>query len=171
MVTETKVKEEVLCEIDATVFKYLNIMLTLGERRINSIPFKDSWTPGQLFNHVTKSTNGMAHVMAVPATPAHRDPGIRIAELKETFLDFSIKMESPESIVPDKGPYEIESTIADLAHAFQAFKENVNAADLEELVEGLPLGPITKLELLYFVQYHTQRHLHQLEKIEAALNI
>ena len=36
---------------------------------------------------------------------------------------------------------------------------------------NLPVfGEITKLELLHFVLYHTQRHIHQLKKILAAIS-
>ena len=32
------------------------------------------------------------------------------------------------------------------------------------------MGHLTRAEWLYFVSYHTRRHLHQLQKIEAALS-
>ena len=42
-------------------------------------------------------------------------------------------------------------------------------ANLTDMVDNLPLGAITKLEILHFVLYHTQRHLHQMKKICDAL--
>ena len=57
----------------------------------------------------------------------------------------------------------------ELKLAFNKLKENERKTDLTSLVEGLPLGPITKLEILHFSLYHTQRHLHQMKKIVAAL--
>ena len=74
-------------------------------------------------------------------------------------------MNSPEFIVPEAGPYDKQVAIDDLNNAFQQLKENAEAADTGVMVEGLPFGPVTKLELIHFTLFHTQRHLHQMEKI------
>ena len=144
-------------------------MLSVDENRINTIPYEGSWTAPQLLRHVTKSINGMAKAMDMDAKPAERDPGERIEELKKIFLDFSKKLKSPDFIVPEEGTYERQSTIDKLNESFNQFKEKANSENLNDLVEGLPLGPITKLEIIHFVLFHTQRHLHQMKKICKAL--
>ncbi|MEO6221498.1 MAG: hypothetical protein ABIO81_13780 [Ginsengibacter sp.] len=78
-------------------------------------------------------------------------------------------MKSPDTIVPDDGPFEIISVTDALQKSFNALKENSTQAKLDEIVKGLPLGEITKLELLHFVLYHTSRHVHQMRKIKEAL--
>ena len=111
----------------------------------------------------------MAKAMLMDAKPAERDPGERIEELKKVFLDFSKKLNSPDFIVPEEGTYERQPTIEKLNESFNQFKLNANSANLNDLVEGLPLGPITKLEIIHFVLFHTQRHLHQMKKIYETL--
>jgi hypothetical protein len=111
----------------------------------------------------------MAQAMQTSAKPAGRDPGERIEQLKSIFLDFSKKLTQPEFLIPENEVYTKDASIAELKFCFKSFKERVNEANLNELVEGLPLGPITKLEIVYFVLYHTQRHLHQMQKICEAL--
>jgi DinB superfamily len=169
MITETSGKTELLTTIDEAVSELQGLMLNLDENKINTVPYKDSWTAGQLFRHVTKSTNGMAKVMLMESKPAERDPGEKIPELKKTFLDFSHKMQSPDFIVPEKGPYEKQAAMEELSKSFEQLKENTNKANLTDMTEGLPLGAITKWEMLHFVLYHTQRHLHQMKKICDAL--
>jgi hypothetical protein len=169
MITVNQGKDELLTEIDATVSSLQNIMSSLDEGQVNAVPYKDSWTAGQLFRHVTKSTNGMSKAISITSKPAERDPGENIPRLRDAFLDLSNKFESPEFIVPEPGPYEKQAAMAELNSAFAKFRENANQAKLAELVEGMPLGPVTKLEILHFVLYHTQRHLHQAKKISDAL--
>ena len=170
MITETSNKNELLTAIEEEVSQLRNLVSSLDEDRINSIPYKHSWTAGQLLRHVTKSTNGMTKAMRMESKPAERDAGEKIPGLKKTFLDFSSKMKSPEFIIPEEGPYEKHVAIEELNKSFELLKENANNANLTDIVEGLPLGAITKLEILHFVLYHTKRHLHQMKKICDALN-
>ena len=169
MITETSGKQEILTAIDEAVSELQSLIAFLDESKINTVPYKDSWTAGQLFRHVTKSTNGMAKVMRMNTKPAERDPGEKIPMLKKAFLDFSHKMKSPDFIIPEEGPYLKQASIEELNSSFEQLKENTNKANLTDMTEDLPLGAITKLEMLHFVLYHTQRHLHQMKKICVAL--
>ena len=169
MVTETFNKNEILEATAEAVSQLIDLMSTIDENKINTIPYEDSWTASQLLRHVTKSINGMAKAMQMNAKPAERDPGERIEDLKKVFLDFSKKLKSPEFIVPEEGTYEKQHTIDDLNKSFNQFKDNANSANLNDLIEGLPLGPITKLEIIHFVLFHTKRHLHQMKNICNAL--
>ena len=144
-------------------------MLAVDEDKINTIPYDGSWTAPQLLRHVTKSINGMTKAMHKDAKPAERNPGERIEELKKIFLNFSKKLTQPDFIVPEELIYEKQSSIEELNKSFNRFKESAGNANLDDLIEGLPLGPITKLEIIHFVLYHTQRHLHQMKKICEAL--
>ncbi|HMJ47041.1 MAG TPA: DinB family protein [Ferruginibacter sp.] len=171
MITEISSKDDLFMAIDKAVSEMVSLMSSLNETSINSIPYKGSWTAGQLLEHVTKSTNGMANAMLMESKPAERNPGEKIMGLEKAFLDFSTKMKSPDFIIPGAGPYEKQASIEEINKSFNLFKENTNKANLNDLVKGLPLGEITKLEMLHFVLYHTQRHLHQLKKIYDALKM
>lgn len=170
MTTQTTGKTELLEAIDDTVFELLASMSSLDESKINTVPYEGSWTAAQLLRHVEKSTDGMAKALSMESKPAERDPGERIPELKRVFLDFTHPLKSPDFIVPEDRIYVKTESLEELKESFELFKKNATGANLNELVEGLPLGPITKLEMLHFVLYHTQRHLHQLKKIVAALS-
>jgi hypothetical protein len=169
MAIETIDKNEIITAIGDAVAQLIDLMSTVEEDKINMVPYEGSWTAPQLLRHVTKSMSGMAEAIHMDAKPTDRNPGERIEGLKNVFLDFSKKMKSPEFIIPEEGIYEKQFAIDDLNKSFNQFKENANNANLNELVEGLPLGPTTKLEIIYFTLFHTQRHLHQMEKICSAL--
>jgi hypothetical protein len=168
-ITEATDKEELLAAIDKEVSQLVNLMSFLNEAKINIVPYENSWTADQLFRHVAKSTNAMAKAMRMQSRPAERDAGEKIPMLKKTFLDFSSKLKSPDFIVPEEGPYEKQAAIEELNKSFEQLKENTSNANLADMADNLPLGAITKLEMLHFVLYHTQRHLHQMKKITDAL--
>lgn len=169
MMIETIDKTELLDQIDEAVSQLIDLMSTLDEKEINTIPYQDSWTAGQLFQHITKSTGAITTAMQKKGDPAERDPAENIAGLKKTFLDFSTKMESPDFIVPEKGTYEKTATIQKLGSSFQQLRESAKDADLSVVVKNSPVGDATKLEILHFVLYHTQRHLQQMKKIHEAI--
>ncbi len=170
MVTEISGKTELITAIDDSLEELVTCITELDQIKLNTVPYDNSWTAGQLLRHVSKSTKGMSKALLMESKPAERDPGKRIPELKKVFLDFNIKMKSPEMIVPEPGPYDKEEIISEINSRFSVFKENANKANLDELVEGLPLGPVTKLEIVHFIIYHTKRHSHQMKKICEALN-
>jgi hypothetical protein len=126
-------------------------MSSLDENKINTLPYKDSWTAGQLFRHVTKSTDAMSKVMRMDSKRAERDPAEKIPELRKAFLVFSHELKSPDFIVPEEGLYEKQAANEELTKSFEQLKENTNNANLFDITENLPPGAITKLEMLHFV--------------------
>ncbi len=160
---------KILSETSDTVSAISDLMAAVDEEMVNTIPFDGSWTAPQLLRHVSKSMQGMAKAMKMEAKPATRNPEERIEGLKNVFLNFSKKLTQPDFLIPENQVYKKQPAIDELNKSFSEFKANASRANLNEQVEGLPLGPITKLEIIHFVLFHTQRHLYQMENICAAL--
>lgn len=171
MGNDQSVKEALLAEIRKVFSDMHREFVAISEADINKVPYEKSWTAAQLIRHVTKSVNGISGSLATIAKPATRNPAERINELRSIFLDLDKKMQSPDFIAPEDRPYRKEESVKELEHSIESLVDVCETIDLKEVVEGLPLGPITKLELLHFVLYHTQRHLSQLKKIAAALQV
>jgi len=53
----------------------------------------------------------MAEAIQQKGKPAQREIGEKIEELKKTFLDLTLKMQSPDFIIPGNGPFEKLETI------------------------------------------------------------
>jgi len=160
---------KILSETSDTVSAISDLMAAVDEEMVNTVPFDGSWTAPQLLRHVSKSMQGMAKAMKMEAKQATRNPGERIEGLKNVFLNFSKKLTQPDFLIPEIQVYKKQPAIDELNKSFSEFKANASRANLNEQVEGLPLGPITKLEIIHFVLFHTQRHLYQMENICAAL--
>ena len=138
---------------------------SLTGKQINTIPFKDSWTAGQVMEHVTMSNTGIAKALNIEGVPAERKPDKREQELKDMFLDFTVKFTSPAFILPTKDAYLKENIIEDIEYSVELLKEIGRNTDLSECIKHAAFGEITKLELLHFVKFHMQRHLRQLKNI------
>ena len=144
----------------------------LSESQINTVPFKDSWTPAQLATHVTKSNKGMEQALEMQGAASDRDIAERVPELESLFLNFEIKMQSPPFIVPGPAPYEKQKVLAAFKTSCDAVFAQMQHTQLAEVIDmSKTFGQISKLELCHFVLYHTQRHLHQLKKMLPYLQV
>ena len=158
-------KEQLLAMLQDTATQ-LKIMLSqFDEVKINMIPYINSWTAAQVADHLTKSNNSIVKAMLLNGTNITRNPAGRVEELKEVFLDFTTKLKSPEFILPSQDIYQREAVIDNLYWSLDKLLEVSMETDLSEMINHRAFGDITKYEILYFVQFHTQRHIHQLEKI------
>lgn len=169
MATETIDTKSLLSQIHVAIAEMARLMSALAENKVNAVPYENSWTPGQVLRHVSKSIDAMAKALHAPGEMAQKDRADRVEELKKRFLDFSHKMKSPAFIEPEAGPYDRHAIISELLSAEQRLDAAADDAGLSDVVNGLPLGPITKREIIHFTLYHTQRHLHQMKKITEAL--
>ena len=141
---------------------------SLHEEQLNTIPFKSSWTAGQVAEHLIKSNGGFAKLLFGPVKETERATDELVRGIKEAFLDFTIKMDSPASVLPTESRYKKE----DLLNSFEDIKTTIGQAiqtlDLSQTCIDFEIpetGFLTRTEAVWFVIYHTQRHIHQLENI------
>jgi hypothetical protein len=150
----------------------LNTLSSLDERALNTIPFEGSWTAAQVGDHLRRSYD-VINCLTGQVAPTDRDPDAYIAPLSEQFLNFGIKMQSPEFILPSEGPIEKGWLLKDLRNrtsVINSFATSDADMDLTCLDFNLPtIGALTRKEWLNFVLVHTLRHNHQLANIIAAL--
>lgn len=156
--------------IDETQQQLLAIAEDKAEKALNKVPFRNSWTALQVLIHVTKSNNAIAQALQMQGGVAERDPEQKAAHLKNMFLDFEAKYKSPDFIVPEKGKHNKDEVLQALTASIKNIKELRNQTNLAEIIDLPAFGAITKLELLYFVLYHTQRHVRQLRNIITSVN-
>jgi hypothetical protein len=143
----------------------LQLANSFSEKGFNTVPFEGSWTAAQVIDHITKSNKSIVQALNLEGKPAGRKPDERTPELAKIFLDFTTKMKSPDFILPTQDNYPKASLIMSLESSVEKLKETAGNTSLSGAIEHPAFGEITKLELLYFVVYHTQRHTHQLQHI------
>jgi DinB superfamily len=157
--------QEILNELQTTSTELMQLLSSCKRKQLNAVPLKDSWTAGQVAEHITKSNAFIVQSLNAEGNKTERKPDERVEELKKTFLDFTIKMQSPDFILPTQDTYQKETITADLKKSIKRVKDTGSKVNLYEIIDHPVFKEITKLELLHFVLYHTQRHIHQLKII------
>lgn len=168
---ETKIliqKETISAALNTTIIDLLQLLTVFDEGQINVIPFKDSWTAGQLSKHVLMSNEGFIEIMNGPHKETQRQPDEMVQKIKTDFLDFSTKGQSADNLKPPLIDYNKN----ELLISFETLKEKMNhlieISDLTKTCTAFELpvyGFLTRWEALHFILYHTQRHIHQLKNI------
>ncbi|MBL7710588.1 MAG: DinB family protein [Chitinophagaceae bacterium] len=150
--------------MNATGVELIHLLKSTAEAKVNMVPFEGSWTIAQVADHITLSNTSIAKALSLAGTPINRAADERAGELEDIFLDFSKKYKAPGFIIPTQDVYEKEELINQLEQSFTAIKE-ASSTDLAVLINHPAFGDISKLEILYFVWFHTQRHLQQVKNI------
>jgi len=157
--------------LDETTDEFFQFVSSFDDDGINTIPFKNSWTAAQVADHVTKSNRSVIQSLQVAGKISKRGADERAEELKQLFLNFSTKLHSPDFILPARDIYDKEKLLSDLKDSIDEIRYLSESVNLFESLDHRAFGDITKLEILHFVVYHTQRHIHQLDKIFQSLKI
>ena len=165
MTTGTVQIASLINNIEQVTDTLVQVLQSVEERVFNQKPGPDKWSIAQVADHIRLSNNSIAKALALKGKPVDRNPGERIIELKNIFLDFQKKYQSPDFIVPTKDIYEPELLLKALQQSIQLIRERMYEDDLDELINHPAFGNISKFEILHFVLYHTQRHLRQIKLI------
>jgi hypothetical protein len=160
---------ELLHEFEAATGAYLDIVHSFPEAAYNTAPFAGSWTAAQVTDHLHKSDTHLVQVLNGPVQPTHRAPDELVGNLQAIFLDFSTKLQSPEFIIPDAVSHNREQQLAGFTATRQQIGQAIASLDLTATCHMPIFGEPTRLEMIYFVIYHTRRHTnqvkHMLEKL------
>jgi len=155
-------------ELDETNSGFLQMIETFSPQEINRVPFPGSWTAGQVAEHIHKSDEGMIFLLTGPAKREDREPDQFVEKIKEVFLNFNSRLNSPAFIIPQNKSYDKNLLLSRFETERTKITDIIKAFDLSETCTARPFpgfGEITRLEVASFIIYHTQRHLQQLHRI------
>jgi hypothetical protein len=164
--------KETSAEASHTFTELLQVLSSIGDDKINTIPFAGSWTAGQLAQHVILSAGGFVQLLNGPVEDTHRDPEENIPNLKATFLNFTLKFKSPDFIVPEEKNYDkqhLENTLMGIQTGLVKAIETLDTTKTCTAFELPGSGYITRAEAMTFAIVHTMRHLRQLKNIRQKL--
>jgi hypothetical protein len=157
--------EHIFTEIDAVLSVMIKTLSLFSEDEINVVPFEGSWTPGQVAQHIIMSDSGFANLINGPVKDTDRQPDQNAAILESVFLNFDIKMKSPDFILPPAIDYKKEELLLNLDKIRIQLNQFDQTSDMTKTCTGMELpqmGYLTRLEAATFIIVHTKRHIHQL---------
>ena len=109
-------------QINTTLSDLSATLELFDQEKLNRIPFEDSWTGGQVIKHLNLSNNGFADVMNGPAKESNRPVDQNVQGIKDSFLNFNIKMNSPDFVIPEFREYQKDLLVQKL----EIIKEKIN---------------------------------------------
>lgn len=162
---------EIINELSSAFEELIQLLNGLNEEQQNRVPFEGSWTAAQLGDHLFQSYEVVATLNGNVAE-TNRPIDHKVADLKELFLNFDIKMESPDFILPYLGIIDKKELMHGLEYRTKAIlasaaKNDMSLTCLDFEFPGF--GMLSRLEMLTFVLVHTKRHIHQLKNIIAII--
>jgi hypothetical protein len=159
---------EIAATIDTTMQGFNRLFASFTDEQVNTVPFEGSWTPGQLGKHISMSGRGFSQLVRGPVKDSPRPADEMVEQIRATFLDFNHKMKSPGFVSPPLADYNRGELLNELEEIRNSLGSAATELDLEKTCTAfeLPvLGMLTRLEAIYFVNYHTLRHTRQLQGI------
>jgi hypothetical protein len=166
MTTDQKDKKKLFETLDDTTSQFLQLVSSFDEQEINRIPYDGSWTVAQIAEHVALSNMDIENQLSKEGKVCGKEPDAGVEKIRSIFLNFSKKLNAPDFILPTRDIYQRHTVISNLKTSIDQLTEVSKKEDLLQIIHHRIFGEVTRLETLYFVIYHTQRHIHQLKNIK-----
>jgi hypothetical protein len=160
--------EKIIREADETLSALEYEFSRFDSPQINEVPFEGSWTAGQLAEHLVLSNSGFLEVINGPVAETDKPADLMVKEIRKDFLNFNVNYNSPKEIYPEDRTYNQPELLKSLKQIREGISDAITGLDLTKTCTAYELpgyGFLTRLEAIYFVIYHTQRHVHQLKNI------
>lgn len=164
----------ILHEADQTFTEFLQVLQSIPNDKINTVPFEGSWTAAQDAQHIVLSAGSFVQLLNGPVIDTVRDPEQNVETLRSLFLNFHNKFKSPDFIVPEEKHYDKDELIQTITQIKADYLKAIPALNSTQtcLAFELPgMGHITRAEAINFTNVHTIRHLHQLKNIREKLGL
>lgn len=162
--------DTLLNELDGAAREWLEALSQFGHGPFNQVPFAGSWTGGQVAEHLFKSIEGIPQLLAGnTAATTGRRPDEYVKTIEDIFLDFDIKMKSPDFILPSEGPHDCNQYLQQFRSTFDELAERSRAMDMSLTCTDFDfpgVGYFTRWEWVSFAICHTRRHARQLQNIQ-----
>lgn len=164
---------KVIASYEKAVDEFVHTLSQFTQEEINTVPFKGSWTAGQVARHIIKGIGGLPELfMYGEVKKTERAPDANVKDIDDIFLNFNAKFKSPDFVLPENVTYNKEELISSLKDTKQ---KTIAAAKVKDLTltsyafEMPVMGFLTLYEHLHFAQVHTIRHNRQLRNIHEKL--
>ncbi len=156
-----------VASIDYVKTQLQDVLSSFTTEQLNTVPFEGSWTAAQVAEHIEKSVHPGILYGNVENRAPQED---KLKGIREVFLNYDIKMKSPDFILPSDKSHTKEELLADVDSRWEQLKEAAQTLDLSATCVDFEIpgiGYLTRYELIGFYVVHTTRHLHQLKNIHA----
>ena len=165
---ETMDRIEIFRTCDEVFNQQIQLVASFDAINVNRIPFEGSWTAGHIVQHTIMSNSLLLELLNGDVIDTGRPVDLVVPDIARDLLDFTAKMKSAESLTPGNRLYEPDGLSSQVQQIYLDIIHVIENLDLTKTCTafGLPgYGLLTRMEAVYFIICHTERHNRQLKKI------
>ncbi len=165
--------KEKVDELENTLNEFTGIISSLNDDLLNKEFKNASWTLGQVGRHVIRVNSGFLKQLNGPVEKTKRRYDELAENINTSFLNFNIRMTSPDFVLPEKAQYKRDDLVVSLKEINDGLVSAAKSLDMTQtcrLFELPVLGYLTRYEAVTFVISHAKRHIHFLKKRIQSLN-
>lgn len=169
----TVMVRDLLAELDRSTIEFAETLTQFSARQLNAVPASGGWTAGQVAEHILLSESGVPELLHGPTVETMRKPDEKVATIKSIFLNFDMKMSSPEMILPSENEKNLLIQVSSFLQTRKAIRHAIATLDFSHSCTAFPfpeLGVFTRWEWACFVICHARRHTRQMQQIYEILN-
>jgi hypothetical protein len=155
MITEKFIAEEWHLDPDDATSQLLKLTESFSENEFNANGSSTAWNAAKVCEHIIRSAEAIADALSARAKAADRNAEERVLELKELFLNFDKKFQSPRFVLPVETGYTRGAFAEDLKKSMERVRELSKSVNLFETIDVPGFGELTKPELFHFIIFHT----------------
>jgi len=169
MIVKTKIREE----LNRVTSELLDTLTNISPEIFFLKPDENSWSIGEITDHLIKiETLTFQVIQNARLSTTHRKPDEKIKYIRDTLMNFDKMLSAGGPILPDHQINNKDELIYKLKEIRQSLINFIPNNDLSircEIFEHQLFGKLTRIEWLYYVVYHSERHLNQINKVIEAL--
>lgn len=162
-------KEQLLENTDALITAIEQIPL----QQFNTKPNEESWSAAEVLEHLYRSEFGLPRLFVGETKALNgRAPDANLETMRQRFLNLDDKMKASGVILPTEGDKPREELVDKFRQNRKKIAQLISELPPEELClkfEHPILGHLTRMEWVHFTIIHTQRHMHQIKRIQSQL--
>ena len=157
-----------LAHLKVTFSELEKAVLHFNETTFNQKPAGSNWSPAMVAQHLILAGTDIDKVLLGNTKATDGEADGKVEDIRNILLNLDHKMTSPAFIEPADQSYSVEAQQEKLNNIGMSIVNIVPDLDLTLTCTDFEmpfLGYLTRLELISFVMFHTQRHTHQLREM------
>lgn len=163
------IAEEVIPDLNESTTLLLREIARFSSSAFNKPAGGGDWSAGQVAEHILLTDIFIFRVLQDNPEFAGRAADEKVGGIRNMFQDQEIKLNSPDFTIPSdmtKDPLSLQDKIRRERHLIINFLSTVEEEGLCTAYEHPDLGTLTITEWIWYIVYHTERHVGQLMKME-----
>jgi len=162
-------KEVLLSDLEKSTQSLLEQLSRFNTENFNYKPSDTEWSAAQVAEHLLILETLANKIMRGESIATNRPADSKTIMIKLAMEDINTKRPAPEMVQPSHNFKDAEQIKNQFIKQRELLKQVIDTTDITEAcINGKhpALGTLTKLEWIYFIVHHTQRHLHQMMRLE-----